>query len=78
MHRLLIPLLSTSLILASGCDSSSNDSSSDDTSPSWSCPEPNDACMDEDNYQQCLDVVATCEGEVLIMESCPLQFGCDD
>ena len=73
MHRLLIPLLSTSLILASGCDSSS-----DDTSASWSCPEPTDACMDEDNYQQCLDVVATCEGEVLIMESCPLQFGCDE
>ena len=53
-------------------------SSPSDTSSAWTCPEPTEACMDEENYQQCLDVSATCEGEILIMESCPLQFGCDE
>lgn len=35
-----------------------------------------DACMNEDNLQECLDAEAECPGTVLIMESCPLQFGC--
>ena len=65
-------VLATALCLAA-CESSPSD-----TGPAWTCPEPTESCMDEDNYQQCLDVTATCEGEILIMESCPLQFGCDD
>ena len=41
------------------------------------CPPPTDACMNEDNYQECLDVEADCDGNILILESCPLQFGCE-
>ena len=53
-------------------------SSTNDTHTTSMCPPINDACMNEDNYQECLDVEANCDGHILIMESCPLQFGCDD
>jgi hypothetical protein len=42
------------------------------------CPKPTDGCMNEDNYQSCLEAEAKCPGKVLIMESCPLQFACED
>jgi hypothetical protein len=32
--------------------------------------------MNEANHAQCLEVAATCAGEILQMESCPLQFAC--
>ena len=70
--------LFTATVLGASLFSVACDDSDDDTSSQWTCPEPTEACMDEENYQQCLDVTATCEGEILIMESCPLQFGCDD
>ena len=70
--------LFTATVLGATLFSVACDNADDDTSAQWTCPEPDEACMDEENYQQCLDVVATCEGELLIMESCPLQFGCDD
>ncbi len=37
---------------------------------------PTDTCMDENNFAQCQKMEAECPGEVLVMESCPLQFGC--
>jgi hypothetical protein len=41
------------------------------------CPSATDSCMNEENHQDCLDVEATCDGPVVVMESCPLQFGCE-
>ncbi|TNE86976.1 MAG: hypothetical protein EP330_20420 [Deltaproteobacteria bacterium] len=60
----LIPLL-----LLFACGSTVEDTASH-------CPPATDPCMDADLYQECLDIEATCDGGLLIMESCPLQFGC--
>ena len=35
-----------------------------------------DACITEDNFAQCQEMEAQCPGEVVAMESCPLQFAC--
>jgi len=37
---------------------------------------PTDGCMNEDNFAQCQQMAAHCPGQVQVMESCPLQFGC--
>ena len=37
---------------------------------------PNDACMNEDNFAACQAREAECPGQVLALESCPLQFAC--
>ncbi|MBW2522932.1 MAG: hypothetical protein JRI23_02090 [Deltaproteobacteria bacterium] len=42
------------------------------------CPPPTAACMNEDNHAQCRQVAASCAGEVLQLESCPLQFSCSE
>merc|ERR1712113_1161788 len=34
------------------------------------------ACMNEENRADCFAKLAECGDEMLIMESCPLQFGC--
>gem|GEM_PF-3476253 len=41
------------------------------------CPPLTDPCMNAENHQECLEVEATCEGVVLVAESCPLQFSCE-
>ena len=33
-------------------------------------------CMNDDNLLQCQEALAECPDGLLIMESCPLQFGC--
>jgi hypothetical protein len=51
----------------------------DDDVPSTFCDDlmANDAgCMNEDNLAECKTAQAECPGNVLVMESCPLQFGC--
>jgi hypothetical protein len=63
--------MSLLIILLFSCESAQQDTAS-------SCPAVTDVCMDQQNHQECLDVESTCNGELLIMESCPLQFGCDD
>lgn len=40
------------------------------------CPKPTDGCMNEDNAAQCRDKARQCPGEVVTLESCPLQFRC--
>ena len=35
-----------------------------------------DACITAENLAQCEDMSAQCPGQVAVMESCPLQFGC--
>jgi hypothetical protein len=44
--------------------------------PASRCPAPTDSCMNEDNHAQCLEIAASCDGEILQLESCPLQFAC--
>jgi hypothetical protein len=40
------------------------------------CGKPTDPCMNEENWQRCLDLHADGCETVLSMESCPLQFVC--
>jgi len=42
------------------------------------CPPSTDACMNEDNHAECLAVAKKCPGKVVQLESCPLQFACDN
>ena len=37
-----------------------------------------EACMNEENLQACQDLEASGCTNILFLESCPLQFGCDD
>ena len=60
---------------AVGCGSSTPPSQAAEES---ACPAPTDACMNAENYAECLSVEASCEGEVVHLESCPLQFGCSE
>lgn len=41
------------------------------------CPSPSDSCMNPTNHQECLDIAKTCDGQLAILESCPLQFACE-
>ena len=66
--RRLIPLLLP--LLSCGGDSAPNDTAS-------ACPLTTDACMNEDNRAECLEVESTCDGTLVFLESCPLQFGCE-
>lgn len=48
----------------------------DDDDSTTQCPALTDACMNEENYKQCLDLEAAGCQDLLILESCPLQFAC--
>lgn len=37
---------------------------------------PTEPCMNDENFAQCQEMEAKCPGEVLVLESCPLQFAC--
>ena len=43
------------------------------------CPLPSeDDCMTEELYAECLEVAASCEGDILTQDSCPYGgFSCD-
>jgi hypothetical protein len=44
-----------------------------------SCPSPTDPCMNQDNYQKCQSLINDMQcTQLLVMESCPLQFACGD
>ncbi len=50
-----------------------------DTSAAYQCPTvEEDSCMTDELYQECLDVVSSCEsGNIIVAESCPYaSFGC--
>lgn len=34
--------------------------------------------MNEENHAQCVELASTCAGEIIQLESCPLQFSCSD
>ena len=42
------------------------------------CPGINEPCMNSENHAACIDLEERGCKSILIMESCPLQFGCDD
>lgn len=72
---ILLNLLALPIFLFSACEEKS------DTDSSYTCPTvEEDSCMTDELYQECLDVVATCEsGSISVMESCPYAgFGCEE
>jgi hypothetical protein len=42
------------------------------------CPDPENSCMNNENYKQCRDIEDNGCKSILTLESCPLQFGCGD
>mmetsp|Transcript_19348 Transcript_19348/g.35578 ORF Transcript_19348/g.35578 Transcript_19348/m.35578 type:complete len:204 (+) Transcript_19348:85-696(+) len=40
------------------------------------CGEPSDACMNDENFRVCKDLEDSGCTNILVMESCPLQFAC--
>ena len=40
------------------------------------CGEPSDACMNNENFRVCKDLEDSGCTNILVMESCPLQFAC--
>ncbi|HJK91498.1 MAG TPA: hypothetical protein RMH85_14920 [Polyangiaceae bacterium LLY-WYZ-15_(1-7)] len=69
------------LLLALACGSSTEpaqDSSSGADAPAaGDCDyELGDPCITEENLAACQARAAECPGEVLVLESCPLQFAC--
>ena len=63
--------------LLAGCGSNASSTEPDGTTPAEGCPYAvDDPCMNEDNHAACLEVASKCPGEVVQLESCPLQFSC--
>lgn len=42
------------------------------------CPDVSDACMNDENYAICRDLIDSGCQDLVVMESCPLQFACGD
>eukprot|EP00586_Coscinodiscus_wailesii_P014752 CAMPEP_0172498666 /NCGR_PEP_ID=MMETSP1066-20121228/115529_1 /TAXON_ID=671091 /ORGANISM="Coscinodiscus wailesii, Strain CCMP2513" /LENGTH=125 /DNA_ID=CAMNT_0013272043 /DNA_START=133 /DNA_END=510 /DNA_ORIENTATION=+ len=41
------------------------------------CMTPESPCMNEENYESCMDLLKTCpEENIRVLESCPVQFTC--
>ena len=55
-------------------------SEKEDSASNFSCPTvEEDSCMTDELYQECLDVTESCEGAILIAESCPYaSFSCEE
>jgi hypothetical protein len=48
------------------------------TSTSSPCGEPDDSCMDNENWKQCRNLELNGCQSIQVLESCPLQFACGD
>lgn len=46
--------------------------------PPVTCPSVDEPCMNEDNFKICTDLLDSGCNDLLIAESCPLQFSCGD
>ena len=46
------------------------------TSASCGGLSPGDACTTDENLAQCREMEARCPGQVMVRESCPVQFAC--
>ena len=42
------------------------------------CPEAGSPCMNEENFEQCQEIVNSGCERLIVVESCPLQFACGD
>ncbi len=73
--------LSFLALLAFGCGASTpapDTNDGDGTGAAEDCPySVEDGCIDEDALAECRQAAEQCPGAVLVMESCPLQFGCE-
>ncbi len=68
------PMLVALLCLA-GCGGQTGPS--DTADGSTGCPYSlDDPCIDQDALTRCEAAYAECAGDVLVLESCPLQFAC--
>lgn len=81
MRTSTIRLALLGMLVACGCGAGDEPTSSSSTggeAPAETCEgyALDDACMNEDNLAQCRAMAAQCPGQVQVMESCPLQFGC--
>lgn len=81
MRPTLILTLTLTLVACGGASNEpasggSSGSESPDGSEVCEGYTPTDACMNGDNFAECQRVAEQCPGEVQVMESCPLQFGC--
>ncbi len=65
-------LVVLSLVMA-GCGASPIDPTNGGVSE---CPAATDPCMNAENHADRLQVERECDGSVVHLESCPLQFGC--
>lgn len=76
----MIRIVVFTALVALGCGGGTEPSpgSSGGEQPTESCAgyTLDDACVNEDNLAECRRREAQCPGEVQVMESCPLQFGC--
>jgi hypothetical protein len=63
------------ITLAAACGSSQPPA--DDATPGGVCPyTTDDACVDQDALAQCEIMATRCGDDMVVMESCPLQFAC--
>ena len=44
----------------------------------WECPDLKDACMTDENWNYCREIHQSGCQNLVVMESCPLQFACGD
>jgi len=81
--KTILTVLSLSLTTVIGCGEKTDDTSAtndtNDTNDTYQCPTvEEDSCMTEELYEQCLEVVDTCQsGTIVVAESCPYaSFSC--
>ncbi|MDQ3034226.1 MAG: hypothetical protein M3Y87_17590 [Myxococcota bacterium] len=65
-----------SMLTACGSAAPEPQSGADDASDSCAGYRRTDACITDENFAQCRAREEECPGQVLALESCPLQFAC--
>lgn len=75
MMRASITTFALAMLLGCGA-STPAPQSVDDAGASCAGNRATDACMNEDNFAACRQRESECPGEVIVLESCPLQFAC--
>jgi hypothetical protein len=65
------------VLVAESCPLQFSCPPSGDSSGATDCPyTAGDSCITEENLAQCQEMARQCPGEVMALESCPLQFAC--
>ncbi len=66
-------------LLACGSSDEATTSSSTGGEQEGPCPSDFDECYDADSRAECLSVAETCpEENIVVLESCPVQYACDE